>query len=116
MNDFYFNYQPIMYKGKTKYYEALFRLYDKTLNIERYIRNVKSKAEFDLKVINQVLNDRSTINYDITLSVNISILSLESEKFIRELLAIPNNITLILEITEYDKSNNLKKLNVIWIL
>ncbi|ENX3947864.1 EAL domain-containing protein, partial [Photobacterium damselae] len=105
--DFSFNYQPIYANNRIKSYEALLRLNDKNINIETFIQSIKNKPQFDLDVISAVLFDIQDLNNTFTISINISILSLESDFFIRKALNILKNKNIILEITEHDKANNL---------
>lgn len=97
--DFSFNYQPIYANNRIKSYEALLRLNDKNINIETFIQSIKNKPQFDLDVIRAVLFDIQDLNNTFIISINISILSLESDFFIRKALNILKNKNIILEIT-----------------
>ncbi|WP_269152285.1 EAL domain-containing protein [Photobacterium damselae] len=81
--DFSFNYQPIYANNRIKSYEALLRLNDKNINIETFIQSIENKPQFDLDVIRAVLFDIQELKNTFTISINISILSLESEYFIK---------------------------------
>lgn len=105
--DFSFNYQPIYANNRIKSYEALLRLNDKNINIETFIQSIENKPQFDLDVIRAVLFDIQELKNTFTISINISILSLESEYFIKEALNLLKDKNIILEITEHDKVNNL---------
>ncbi|MDD9194978.1 EAL domain-containing protein [Aliivibrio sp. S3MY1] len=107
MENVYFNYQPIIYQGSIKYYEALLRFYDKKINIEQYVKQVQCKPLFDIDVINHVLSDIQPMHCDNVISINISILSLEDDNFIQYARVLLKNKKIILEITEHDKCESL---------
>ncbi|WP_165366809.1 EAL domain-containing protein [Aliivibrio finisterrensis] len=103
MEDAYFNYQPIIYQGNIRYYEALLRFKDKSIHIEQYVKQVKCKPLFDIDVINHVLSDMKLMCKENTISINISILSLEDSDFIQYAVVNLKNKNIILEITEHDR-------------
>lgn len=103
MENAYFNYQPIIYQGKIRYYEALLRFKDKSIHIEQYVKQVKSKPLFDIDVITHVLSDMQSMHDDNVISINISILSLEDDSFIQYVRDSLKNKRIILEITEHDE-------------
>ncbi|WIH21721.1 bifunctional diguanylate cyclase/phosphodiesterase [Photobacterium damselae] len=105
--DFNFNYQPVYANNHIRSYEALLRLNDKNINIESFIQSIDNKPQFDLDVIRAVLFDIQDLNDTFTISINISILSLESDYFIKESLNLLKDRNIILEITEHEKANNL---------
>ncbi|MCG3880633.1 EAL domain-containing protein, partial [Psychrobacter sp. Ps6] len=107
ISGFHFNYQPIYANNRIKSYEALLRLNDKNISIETFIQSIENKPKFDLDVIQAVLFDIQDLNDTFTISINISILSLESDFFITKALNILKNKNIILEITEHEKANNL---------
>lgn len=107
IREFSFNYQPIYTNNRITSYEALLRLNDKSTSIEPFIQSIDNKPLFDLDIIRAVLFDIKELNNRFTISINISILSLESDYFINEVINLLKDKNIILEITEHDKANNL---------
>lgn len=104
-NTFYFNYQPVYSGDNIIFYEALLRLKNKNINIESYVQSIKDKQKFDLDIIKSVLLDTKHLNNKFMISINISIISLESSNFVNCLVDILKNKKIILEITEHDKTD-----------
>jgi EAL domain-containing protein (putative c-di-GMP-specific phosphodiesterase class I) len=114
----YFHYQPIYKNNKIIYLEALLRLDESSINIEDYVNSQSDKVSFDLMILEKVLDDIKTSIFH-CFSINISLLSLESNVFTRKCIELINKSkkNIILEITEHDKSSkfDIIKENIIHI-
>ena len=99
----YFHYQPIYKNNKIIYLEALLRLDESSINIEDYVNSQSDKISFDLMILEKVLDDIKTSIFH-CFSINISLLSLESNVFTRKCIEFINKSkkNIILEITEHD--------------
>lgn len=107
-NKFHFNYQPIYANNKIISYEALLRLKNKNIKIEPYLSSIKDKPKFDIEIIKSIILDTKNFNDKFSISINISILSLESSCFVSEVIKILKNKNIILEITEHDSTKRFK--------
>ncbi|PSV66850.1 EAL domain-containing protein, partial [Photobacterium phosphoreum] len=108
----YFHYQPIYINNRISYLEALLRFEDSSINIEEFVMSQKNKVDFDLIILSKVLSEIQTSKFDF-FSINISLLSLESDIFTYKCIELinKNKKTIILELTEYDKSSNLEQIH-----
>ncbi|MEC6814556.1 EAL domain-containing protein [Photobacterium toruni] len=108
----YFHYQPIYINNRISYLEALLRFEDSSINIEEFVMSQKNKVDFDLMILSKVLSEIQTSKFDF-FSINISLLSLESDIFTYKCIELinKNKKTITLELTEYDKSSNLEQIH-----
>ncbi|MGF1726431.1 EAL domain-containing protein [Photobacterium nomapromontoriensis] len=81
------------------------RLYDKSIEIEDYIKSIEKKDHFDISVLAAVLSD---VRNSFPVSINISIKSLESQYFITNAIFLLKNSKITLEVTEHDHDVDLK--------
>ncbi|OBU29698.1 EAL domain-containing protein [Photobacterium kishitanii] len=101
----YFHYQPVYINNKICSLEALLRFEDSSINIEDFVTCQKNKIEFDLMILQKVIEDIKESSFN-CFSINISLLSLESKTFTYRCVELisKSKKRIILEITEHDKS------------
>lgn len=81
----YFNYQPNYLNGSIVSYEALLRCVGSHQAPSHFLSSIQDKEYFDKQVITRVISDKLSLRNksNVSISINISSVSLESESFIR---------------------------------
>ena len=109
MSDFNIVYQKKINSGYIVSVEALLRPINCS-NVEEYVKNHPNPIDLDIQVIHKVLEEIITFNIPVMVSINVCYHSFVNDDFIDFCLTTLPSFNVQLELTEYNKITDIKKL------